>query len=308
LIYRKKYLIKFTALFLIIISLLFTRTNLILSSDDESVIFTVNKYLYKIGGQPFTLDASPSWIQNKSNFLIPLRAFSELLKYSVDWNKTDRIVTLTKDKKTVEINVNSLVITINGKKDLLKSFINKNGRILIDHNSISKIFNVLYNVLIPGKEIEFMVPREEIRITAKNFKLKDINGKEYDLYTILDSKEIKLVILNFWATYCPFCLKELPRFVSLYNDYKDKGILLLGLNTDTSDTEDMRDTVIKEYGINYPVLLDINSEIYDLYSVSGVPNLFVIDKNKEIILHHLGSNEEYLDYLKDFLNKYLSQK
>ena len=277
------------------------------SIDTENVIFTVGKYVFRVGGQPFTLDVTPLWNQNNQHFLIPVRAFSELLKYSVDWDKINRKVILSKGKRTIEIYTISLKINTDENSIYAISCINKNGRILIDELSITKIFNVKSVILIPGKEVEFIVPRSEIRIDAKDFTLKDVDGLEYNLYNLLGEKEIKLVILNFWATYCPFCLKELPRFVALDKEYREKGLMILGLNTDTSNTEEMREKVIDKYGIEYPILLDINSKIYDLYSVSGVPNLFVVDKNREIILHHLGSNDEYYDYLKNYLDNYLSK-
>jgi len=303
----KKNLTKIVLMFLIsflVLSIVSTKTY---SIDTENVIFTVGKYVFRVGGQPFTLDVPPFWDQKNESFLIPVRAFSELLKYSVDWDRISRKVILSKGKRSIEIYPDSSKINTNENSFLALNCINRNGRILIDELSIRKIFNVKSLILVSRKEIEFIVPREEIRIDAKDFTLKDVDGIEYNLYSLLGKKETKLVILNFWATYCPFCLKELPRFVALDKEYRKKGVVLLGLNTDTSNTEEMRELVIKKYGIEYPVLLDINSVIYDLYSVSGVPNLFIVDKNREIILHHLGSNDDYFDYLKSYLDNYLSR-
>lgn len=296
---------KFISIFLsILFSLTFsfpTKASL----ENEEVVFTVNKYIFKIGGQPFKLDAAPLYDLSSESFLIPLRAFGELLKYSVDWDNNARMATLRKDKKVIEIYVDLNAYSINSKERTTLLKIDK-GRILLKDDSISEIFNVSFEVLIPKNEIKFLVPNNEIRIIAKDFTLKDISGNNVNLYETLSRNDVKLIILNFWATYCPICLKEIPNFISLYNDYKDKGVIVIGINTDTSSLEKMRTDVIDKYGINYPILLDTNSEVYDSYSVSGVPNLFVVDKNREIILHHLGSTESYFDYLRSYLDKYLA--
>jgi peroxiredoxin len=293
-------------LFLLIFFLFFSFVFSTFADETEEVLFSVNKYIYSVGGQPFKLDVAPVYDNFTNHFLIPLRAFSELLKYSIDWSDAERKATLMKKGLSIEIYAGSHSYLFDGKEETLELTI-KNGRILIDENSVSKIFNIDFNITNLKRDIKFLVPRSEILIIAMDFTLKDTEGNIFNLYETLDRKDVNLVILNFWATYCPICLKELPQFVSLYNDYKDKGVLVVGINTDTSSTEEMREQIVKKYGVNYPVLLDLNSEVYDLYSVSGVPNLFVINKDREVILHHLGSSSSYFSYLRTYIDKYLSE-
>ena len=293
-------------LYFLILLFLFTSIYNAFANETEEVVFSVNKYIFSVGGQPFKLDVAPSYDNISNHFLIPLRAFGELLRYSIDWSETERKATLVKNGLSIEIYADFHSYLIDGKEETVNLKI-KNDRILIDENSISKIFNTIFSIIIPQKEIKFFVPRSEILIIAMDFTLKDTEGNLFNLYETLDRKDVNLVILNFWATYCPICLKELPQFVSLYNDYKDKGVLVVGINTDTSSTEEMRKQILKKYGVNYPILLDLNSEVYDLYSVSGVPNLFVINKDREIILHHLGSSSSYFSYLRTYIDKYLSE-
>lgn len=293
-------------LFLLIFFLFFSFVFSTFADETEEVLFSVNKYIFSVGGQPFKLDVAPSYDNISNHFLLPLRAFGELLRYSIDWSETERKATLVKNGLLIEIYADFHSYLIDGIEETVNLKI-KNDRILIDENSISKIFNTIFSIIIPQKEIKFFVPRSEILIIAADFRLKDTKGNIFNLYETLDRKDVNLVILNFWATYCPICLKELPQFVSLYNDYKDEGVLVVGINTDTSSTEEMREQIVKKYGVNYPVLLDLNSEVYDLYSVSGVPNLFVINKDREIILHHLGSSSSYFDYLRSYLDIYLSE-
>lgn len=296
---------KFISSFLVIL-LFFTLSFNVFANELEEVIFSVNKYIFTVGGQPFKLDVAPIYDDSSNDFLIPLRAFGELLRYSIDWDNEERKAILLKNKLTIEVYVDQKHYLIDGKEGIVNLII-KNGRILLDENSVSMFFDINFEISNPKREIKFFVPRSEIRIIAKDFTLKDTKGKDFNLYETLNREDVKLVILNFWATYCPFCLKELPQFVSLYNDYKDKGVLVIGINTDTSSTEEIREKIIEKYHVNYPTLLDLNSEVYDLYSVSGVPNLFLVSKEREIILHHLGSSSSYFDYLRSFIDRYLSE-
>lgn len=303
LMFKNKYLI-FLTVFTIVFTSFLNIDNLTCTNDISNVVFTTNSYIFKVDGQPFKLDVAPICEDFTGNILIPLRTFGELLNYSVDWVNSERKAIFQKKDKSIEVYVDSNVYLLNNNRKTTRLIIDR-GRILLEHKSISEIFDVSFEVLDPGREIQFNVNRDEIRIVAKDFTLQDIYGNTFNLYETLNRNDVKLVILNFWATYCPICLKEVPNFISLNNDYKDKGVLVIGVNTDTSSTEEMRKKVIEKYGINYTVLLDTNSAVYDSYSVSGVPNLFVIDKNREIILHHIGATETYFDYLRSYLNRYL---
>lgn len=114
-----------------------------------------------------------------------------------------------------------------------------------------------------------------------NFTLNDlVEGNEYTLSKLKG----KVVIIDFWATWCKPCQATIPIFKVLYDKYKDKGVLILGIGLDKE--EDLR-RFIQLHQINYPVLVD-NKEIAKKYKIYAIPTTYVIDKRGNIVSHHIG--------------------
>jgi len=91
-----------------------------------------------------------------------------------------------------------------------------------------------------------------------------------------DSFKGKVIVLNFWATWCPPCRKEMPLLESTYKRYKDKGLVILGINYN----ED-RERVLKftqEMGVTFPIILDKELNLTRKYGVLALPATFFIDK------------------------------
>lgn len=119
----------------------------------------------------------------------------------------------------------------------------------------------------------------------------------------------KVIILDFWATWCPPCRKGIPDLVEIKKEHKEKGVEIIGISLDsfTRDGSTKNDVVpfIKDYGINYPILMgDIN--VAQLYGgINSIPTSFVIDKEGYIVSHYQGliSKEQYLSDIKKALAK-----
>jgi len=123
---------------------------------------------------------------------------------------------------------------------------------------------------------------EELTI-APDFTLQDISGKEVSLS---DFKG-KVIILNFWATWCPPCRKEIPVFIELYKKYKDEGLVIIGISLDR-EGEKVLIPFVKKFGINYPVLIG-TKKVVDAYGgIRGIPTTFIIDKKGKIRKKHIG--------------------
>lgn len=116
-----------------------------------------------------------------------------------------------------------------------------------------------------------------------DFKFKDLEGKE----VALSSYKGKVVLLNFWATWCGPCKAEIPGFVELQAKYKDK-LTVIGLSVD--DPADKARAFATEYKINYPILLgDGNEAVQDAYGpIWGIPASFIISKDGKVCRKHLG--------------------
>jgi thiol-disulfide isomerase/thioredoxin len=104
-----------------------------------------------------------------------------------------------------------------------------------------------------------------------DFALQDLDGKRWGLRELTG----KVVLVNFWATWCPPCRKEMPDLDAIYKEYRDKGLVILAI----SDEE--RDKVVPflaEHPVSYPILLDPGRKVNDEFIVRGIPKSFVYDR------------------------------
>jgi thiol-disulfide isomerase/thioredoxin len=118
-----------------------------------------------------------------------------------------------------------------------------------------------------------------------DFKLKDIDGKEVSLSSFKDPN--KVVLLNFWATWCGPCKAEIPGFVELQEKYKDK-LTIIGYSVD--DTAELAKKYAADYKMNYPILLGEGREdVQDAYGpIWGIPASFIISKDGKVCRKHMG--------------------
>jgi len=109
-----------------------------------------------------------------------------------------------------------------------------------------------------------------------DFTLSDLQGKSWHLQDLRG----KVVLVNFWATWCPPCRKEMPDLDALYNKFKDQGLVVLAI----SDEEAAKVApFIAERKISYPVLLDPGRKVNDAFIVEGIPKSFVYDRSGKIV-------------------------
>lgn len=118
-----------------------------------------------------------------------------------------------------------------------------------------------------------------------DFKLKDLDGKEVSLASFKDPN--KVVLLNFWATWCGPCKAEIPGFVELQEKYKDK-LTIIGYSVD--DTAELAKKYAADYKMNYPILLGEGREdVQDAYGpIWGIPASFIISKDGKVCRKHMG--------------------
>jgi peroxiredoxin len=113
--------------------------------------------------------------------------------------------------------------------------------------------------------------------TAPDFSLKDLKGKR----ARLGDYRGKVVLVNFWATWCAPCKAEMPELVRWQNEYKDRGLQILGITFQPYRAVDVREAA-RRLKINYPILLDTGG-VADLYEVADVlPLTVVIDRDGNI--------------------------
>lgn len=131
---------------------------------------------------------------------------------------------------------------------------------------------------------------------APEFKLKDLNGKEVKL----SDYKGKIVLIDFWATWCGPCRKGIPDLIQLQNEYKSE-IVVLGITLDNkTNTANDVDPFVKNMKINYPVLWTDDETIKNYGNINSIPTSFVVDKKGVIVSKHVGlvAKSEYVKDIK----------
>ena len=95
-------------------------------------------------------------------------------------------------------------------------------------------------------------------------------------------KEYKLIILNYWATYCSPCKEEMVDFVKLYARYKNEGVLIIGATSEGEESLNLINKLCKLLKINYPILYGVENK-FNNETILGLPTTFIIDKNNKVI-------------------------
>lgn len=131
---------------------------------------------------------------------------------------------------------------------------------------------------------------------APAFSLKDASGKSYAL---ADYAGKKAVLMTFWASWCKPCLLEMPMMEKIYQQYKDQGLEILSINTDTASGVPKAKQIVERKAVTYPVLYDTDSNVTGIYNPQGAfPYTVLINTAGEIIYTHKGftpGDEKELD-------------
>ncbi|NTV12657.1 MAG: TlpA family protein disulfide reductase [Desulfobulbaceae bacterium] len=112
----------------------------------------------------------------------------------------------------------------------------------------------------------------------------------------------KVVLVNFWATWCPPCRKEIPSLVKLQESYRSKGLVVVGVSMDEGGRT-MVGKFLEKQGVNYPVIIGDSSVAKGFGGVIGVPASFLVDRKGELIRRFDGyaSEEELREELEKLL-------
>jgi peroxiredoxin len=130
---------------------------------------------------------------------------------------------------------------------------------------------------------------------APAWKLKDVDGNTVTLAQFAG----KVVVLDFWATWCPPCKTEIPGYIALQKKYAADGLVIVGVSVDTDGVDPVK-KFMKEMGMNYVVVM-ADDNIQDAYGpLGGYPTTFIIDREGHIRDKKLG-RKPVADYEKDIL-------
>ena len=129
----------------------------------------------------------------------------------------------------------------------------------------------------PAGTVKFLKERNQVAFTAP-----DLDGRPVSTAALRG----KVVIVNFWATWCPPCREEIPDLIALQEKYKDT-LQVIGVSQDSGNVEDVRQFA-KQHGMNYPTVMS-SAEIEGLFpGIYALPTSFVVDREGRIAQKHIG--------------------
>lgn len=128
--------------------------------------------------------------------------------------------------------------------------------------------------------------RFDERIEAPAFSLPSLTGEEVQL----EDYRGKVILLNFWATWCPYCSIERPKLQALHEKYKDDGFIVLGVSIDRAEPDVIK-KFVDEKKVTYPILHDRTRQVVGEYSVRGTPTTYLLDVEGKVIGKVIGPAE-----------------
>ena len=152
------------------------------------------------------------------------------------------------------------------------------------------IFITITSIYLPQASQE----TENQKITQKDFPLQDFELVNLDNQSVqLSDFREKVVILNFWATWCPPCREEMPLLVAIHNTYQPE-VVVLGVNS--METSDEVRVFTEANKLSFPVVLDSDGLVGQQYLVNGLPTTLFIDEKCVLKIRHVGAlNSQLLD-------------
>ncbi len=134
---------------------------------------------------------------------------------------------------------------------------------------------------------------------SNDFTLTSLDGEDITLSKLKGH----VILIDFWATWCPPCLKSIPVFIDLYNKYHEKGFTVLGISREgESVLEKFRDKI----GIPYPLLID-NKGVGKKYQVQAIPTIMILDKTGKVRKTQIGFAPELEAAFDVFIDSLLNE-
>ena len=130
---------------------------------------------------------------------------------------------------------------------------------------------------------------------------KDFSVQDSDRKVSLDQFRGQVVVLNFWATWCPPCVEELPSLMNMQNRLRGRGVLVLGVSIDVD--QDAYHRFLKQRGVNFLTVRDPEQKVAGMYGTSGWPETYIIDRQGVMRRKFIGPVDWNSPEVVQFLSK-----
>lgn len=160
---------------------------------------------------------------------------------------------------------------------------------MINFKSINVVIVIMLTVFLLSACNDSSKQSQQVQQTglvgkaAPALTLMDMQGKQVSLSQFKG----QVVILNFWATWCPPCREEMPSMEKLYRDYKDSGLVMLAVNVEENGLQAVS-AFLKQRSYSFPILLDSENVAQNTFGVFRFPESFIIDRNGVIVEKIIG--------------------
>jgi peroxiredoxin len=136
------------------------------------------------------------------------------------------------------------------------------------------------------------VKADDLRHQQADFTLSDLQGKTWSLKDLHG----KVVLVNFWATWCPPCRSEMPDLETVYKQFKNQGFVVLAISDE--DASKVK-PFVDEYRLSFPILLDPDRKANKQYNIEGIPESFVYDRNRKLVAQAIDmrTKRQFLEML-----------
>lgn len=129
------------------------------------------------------------------------------------------------------------------------------------------------------------------RLLGGDFSAEQLGSEtKFQLSQVFKTKKIALI--NFWATWCEACISEMPSLIALQDKMGSRGLEIIAVNQDEPDDLDSKvPTMVKQLGMQFPVIFDRDGEIGNLYEVSALPKTIVMNSKFEVLHQSIGDRD-----------------
>jgi thiol-disulfide isomerase/thioredoxin len=165
------------------------------------------------------------------------------------------------------------------------------------------ILAIILSVSAFSYDLRNQITETNVKVTLKDDKAPEFTLKSVDGKTVkLSDYKGKVVIIDFWATWCPPCRRGIPDLVSIQKEFKDK-VVIIGISLDREKTIKDVPGFVKNNEINYPVVYGDDKVVIDYGGIQSIPTSFVVDKNGTVVDMHVGlvSKDTFVNKIKELL-------